>query len=78
MREVMLRKSRIYKVYVAVFVCFSIQAVHLEVLVVTELSKNAFLAAFDKFIDVVCCRIYFQTVGQILSAQISNITEDNQ
>lgn len=48
MREVQLRKSRIYKVYIAVFVCFSVKAVHLEV--VTELSTDAFLAAFDRFV----------------------------
>lgn len=48
MRELRLRKSRSYKVYIAVFVCFSVKAVHLEV--VTELSTEAFLAAFDRFV----------------------------
>lgn len=48
MRELRLRKSRNYKVYIAVFVCFSIKAVHLEV--VSELSTDAFLAAFDRFV----------------------------
>lgn len=48
MRELRLRKSRTYKVYIAVFVCFSVKAVHLEV--VTELSTEAFLAAFDRFV----------------------------
>lgn len=43
MREVRLRKSRIFKIYIAVFVCFSIKAVHLEV--VSDLSPDAFLAA---------------------------------
>jgi hypothetical protein len=47
MREVRLQKSRMYKVYIAVFVGSSIKAVHLEV--VTELSTEAFLAAFDWF-----------------------------
>lgn len=48
MRELRLRKARCYKVYVAIFVCFAVKAVHLEV--VTELSTPAFLAAFDRFV----------------------------
>ncbi|KAL4141999.1 hypothetical protein QTP88_004531 [Uroleucon formosanum] len=48
MRELSLRKSRVFKIYVAVFVCFCTKAVHLEV--VTDLSTDAFLAAFDRFI----------------------------
>lgn len=48
MRELRLRKSRIFKVYIAVFVCMSVKAVHIEV--VTELSTDAFLAAFDRFV----------------------------
>jgi len=48
MRELRLRKSRSYKVYVAVFVCLAVKAVHLEP--VTDLSTDAFLAAFDRFI----------------------------
>jgi len=43
-----LRKSRSYKVYIAVFVCFTVKACHLEV--VTELSTAAFLAGFDRFV----------------------------
>ncbi|KAF0709228.1 Integrase catalytic domain-containing protein, partial [Aphis craccivora] len=48
MREMSLRKSRSYKVYIAIFVCFAVKAVHLEV--VTELSTDAFLSAFDRFV----------------------------
>lgn len=48
MRELRLRKSRTYKIYIAVFVCFSVKAVHLEV--VSDLTTDAFLAAFDRFV----------------------------
>lgn len=48
LRETRLRKTRSYKVYIAVFVCFTVKAIHLEV--VTELSTAAFLAAFDRFV----------------------------
>lgn len=48
MRELKLRKSRTLKIYIAVFVCFTVKAIHLEV--VTELSTNAFMSAFDRFV----------------------------
>lgn len=48
MRETRLRKSRVFKIYIAVFICFITKAVHLEV--VTELLTDGFLAAFDRFI----------------------------
>ncbi|XP_055714211.1 uncharacterized protein LOC129808457 [Phlebotomus papatasi] len=42
------RKDTTEKCYVAVFICFSVKAVHLEV--VTSLHTDAFLAAFRRFI----------------------------
>ncbi|XP_046468109.1 uncharacterized protein [Neodiprion pinetum] len=41
------RGTRIYKAWIAVFVCFSTSAVHLEL--VTEYSANGFLKAFRRF-----------------------------
>lgn len=48
MKELKLRKAREYKVYISVFVCMTVKAVHLEI--VTDLSTTAFLAAFDRFV----------------------------
>ncbi|CAI6354007.1 unnamed protein product [Macrosiphum euphorbiae] len=49
MKEHRLRKARQYKVYVAVFVCFVVKAVHLEV--VSDLSTDAFIAALNRFVS---------------------------
>lgn len=48
MRELRLRKAHTYKVYMAVFVCFSVKAVYVEH--VFDLSIDAFLAEFDRFV----------------------------
>jgi len=48
MTEHKLRKARRYKIYVAVFVCFVVKAVHLEV--VSDLTTDAFLAALKRFV----------------------------
>ncbi|KAF0769852.1 Integrase catalytic domain-containing protein, partial [Aphis craccivora] len=42
------RNARSVKVYLALFVCMSVKAVHLEI--VTDLSTDAFLAALDRFV----------------------------
>lgn len=48
-RECRLRKARDYKAYMAIFVCMSVKAVHFEVFL--DLSTDAFLAAFDRFVS---------------------------
>ena len=44
-----LRNAKIMKAYLCVFVCLATKAVHLEV--VSELSTEAFLAAFSRFVS---------------------------
>lgn len=48
MRESLRRKAAIGKAYLCVFVCMGTKAIHLEI--VTALSTDAFLAAFNRFI----------------------------
>ncbi|XP_025407128.1 uncharacterized protein LOC112681080 [Sipha flava] len=47
-KESRLRKARQSKIYVAVFVCFAVRAVHLEL--VSDLSTEAFMAALNRFV----------------------------
>ncbi|XP_050546118.1 uncharacterized protein LOC126908249 [Daktulosphaira vitifoliae] len=47
MKETSLRRSRVFKVYIALFVCMTTKAVHLEL--VLDLTTKAFLAALDRF-----------------------------
>lgn len=47
LRETRLRKSREYKAYIAVFVCMSVKAVHLEIML--DLTSEVFLASLDRF-----------------------------
>lgn len=42
-----LRTNKTYKAYIALFVCFATKATHIEL--VTELTAQAFLAAFNRF-----------------------------
>ncbi|KAI5756182.1 hypothetical protein M8J77_022802 [Diaphorina citri] len=42
------RNSPIIKAYFAIFVCFAVKAIHLELL--TSLSTQAFLSSFDRFV----------------------------
>ncbi|XP_029163314.1 uncharacterized protein LOC114934768 [Nylanderia fulva] len=43
------RNAKLHKAYISVFVCFSTRAVHLEI--VTDLTSEAFLGAFKRFIS---------------------------
>ncbi|XP_060842552.1 uncharacterized protein LOC132922848 [Rhopalosiphum padi] len=47
-KESQRRNSRTHKAYLGLFVCLSTKAVHLEV--VTDLTTEAFLASFDRFV----------------------------
>jgi len=42
------RNARTLKVYLALFICMSVKAVHLEI--VSDLTTDAYLAALDRFV----------------------------
>lgn len=48
-KESLRRNAKVHKAYLCLFICFSTKAVHLEVL--TDLSCECFLAAFDRFVS---------------------------
>lgn len=64
------RRGRIpiSKAYIAVFVCFSIKAVYLEL--VTELTTEAFLAALRRFISRcgLCAQLYSDNETNFIGA----------
>jgi len=63
-REYRQRNAQAIKVYLTLFVCMSVKAVHLEV--VTDLSTDAFLAALDRLLrDAEFQLTYIQTVAKI-------------
>ncbi|KMQ81863.1 hypothetical protein RF55_24938 [Lasius niger] len=78
------RSHKAYKAYVSVFVCFSSQAVHLDV--VSDYSSDAFLAAFRRFIARrgVCqaiysdCGINFVGADSQLKALFREVSNDTQ
>jgi len=68
MIELSLRKARIAKVYIAVFVCMTTKAVHIES--VTALSTDAFRLTHDRSLPVVDYRLRsILIVAPILSVQ---------
>ena len=79
------RNRRQIKAYVAVFVCFATKAVHLEV--VSDLSSEAFIAAFRRFISRrgVCTHLYSDNATNFTGAnrtfqELQNLlrSEDHQ
>jgi hypothetical protein len=52
------RNAKTFKAYFCVFVCMTVKAIHIEM--VSELSTNAFMAAFDRFVSRrgLCTNIY--------------------
>ncbi|XP_053597998.1 uncharacterized protein LOC128668657 [Microplitis demolitor] len=78
------RGSRTYKAWIAVFVCFSTSAVHLEL--VTDYSAEGFLKAFRRFVSRrgVCktlssdCGTNFQGAQVELKSLLAGFTKESQ
>lgn len=73
-----IRGAKTYKSYICVFVCFAVKAIHLEL--VSDLSTEAFLAAFRRFLSRRgrCAQIYSDCGSNFVGAnrQIKEMLRD--
>lgn len=69
------KNALLVKTYLIIFVCVATKSYH--IVIVSDLSKNAFLASFDRLCfptgySIRYIYIYIQIVGQTLREQIAN------